>query len=87
MQSIESMATDFNTTKSLRHALYGVYYAFTAALPPESADKAKQVLRGFLSDPDLSPEERVVYETLTEDSEPRKERPRPQLRLITGGAA
>jgi hypothetical protein len=70
---------------AFRHALYGVYFALTAAMPPESAEKAKEILRGFLQD-DLSPEERLIYETLVDDSEPREERPRPKLRVISGGS-
>jgi hypothetical protein len=56
--------TDFNATKSLRNAIYGVYYAITAALPPESAHVAHQILSGFLCEPDLAPEERLAVRKL-----------------------
>jgi hypothetical protein len=78
--------TDLDSTKALRHSLYGIYHAIISTLPPESADAAKQFLRGFLQD-DLLPEERLVYETLVDDSKPREERPRPKLRVISGGQA
>jgi hypothetical protein len=53
-------------------------------MPPEAADKAKEILRGFLKD-DLLPEERAIYEILIDD-EPPQERPRPKLRVISGGS-
>jgi hypothetical protein len=71
--------------QALRHALYGVYFALTAAMPPEATDKAKEILRGFLKD-DLLPEERAIYEILI-DEEPPQEQPRPKLRMISGGQA
>jgi hypothetical protein len=70
---------------AFRHSLYGIYIALTAAMPAESADKAKEILRGFLKD-DLLPEERAIYEILIDD-EPTQERPRPKLRVISGGQA
>jgi hypothetical protein len=70
---------------AFRHALYGIYIALTAALPPEGVDKAKEILRGFLKD-DLLPEERLIYETLIDD-EPPQAHPRPKLRVISGGQA
>jgi hypothetical protein len=69
---------------ALRYALYGIWHALTAAMPPEGVDKAKEVLRGFLKD-DLLPEERAIYEILIDD-EPPQERPRPKLRVISGGS-
>jgi hypothetical protein len=70
---------------ALRNALYGIFLALTAAMPPESAEKTKDFLRGFLKD-DLLPEERAIYETLIDD-EPSQEQPRPKLRVISGGQA
>lgn len=64
--------------KSLRHALYGIFFAMSSVLPSQEADFINEVLLSFQDDPDTSPTERLIYGVLT-DSHRHDERPRPQL--------
>jgi hypothetical protein len=70
-----------NEAKSLRRALYGIYFALSSAMPPESAALADDIVRDYLETPDLEQEERRIYSVIADADEPVPEE-RPRLRLV-----
>jgi hypothetical protein len=75
-----------DTNKALRHSLYGVFFALKSALPPESARLASEVVKNYLNNPDLEPEERLIYEVIVDGCEPPAETKPPHLQLVVNNA-
>jgi hypothetical protein len=71
----------YDPNKSLRRALYGIYFALSSAMPPESAALADDIVKDYLDAPDLEQEERHIYSVIAGADEPLPEE-RPHLKLV-----